>query len=124
MHMKRLPSCLIVLLAACGGDDDSPGGNNPEMLAGLYKVDSMNTDAQGSGPGMPESSFSACLELKSDSLLGISIYSFQTCQTADVASCGGFLGVPLYEPRAAGGAGYLSSAVDAGSSCTLQDAQG
>jgi len=121
--MKRLPCCLMILLAACGGDDGGPGGSDPEMLAGLYKVDSMTVDNQGCGPGMPATSLPAYLQVKADSLIGFSIYSLQTCQSADVASCGGFFGVPIYEPRTAGGSGYIASAVAAGSSCTLQDAQ-
>jgi hypothetical protein len=100
-----------IWLAACGGD--------AENLSGIYKVDAMSTDAQGCGPGMPDTSYPPYIELKQDLLLGTSIHTFAACQSADVATCQGFFGLPIYEVQSDGGIGYVSSSASGGA-CTLQ----
>jgi hypothetical protein len=133
--MRLLSCCLIALVAACGGDDKPPPtphpcvgtcpipgpGGDPD-ITGLYKVDSMTVDNSACGPGMPATTFPAYLQVKEGDLIVSKYYTIASCQSTDTTTCTGFFGIPIYEILTTGGTGYLSSAVQAGSSCTLQEA--
>jgi hypothetical protein len=106
----RLTLCAL-LLAACGSD---------AAIEGIYQTTYETSNQQGctEGPMMIMKPF---FQIKKNSILGQTVYTFEFCDSMDATTCTGALaGAILSESIDNGWRGIVSISSSSGGSCTLE----
>ncbi|HZS41692.1 MAG TPA: hypothetical protein VFF06_32905 [Polyangia bacterium] len=108
---KLLFACALApaaLAAGCGDGID---------ITGMYAMTASQSDGAGCGPGTAQTT-PAFFQVVKQELLGVPLFSFKTCTSADPSTCTLGFGL-LSEPIANGWKGELSIASGDAASCSL-----